>query len=148
MRNRGCMLVREAWRGKRPQEKCLSFFGLRQYAGLSLLERVGSVQVWVTSGSEVSSLTLISSGHLPTLCKSLCEMVGMGSSVFRESGGTGSASVVVPGKKPRSLFCLNMIPRYSFLLLSKNPTTWPCSKAYRNAVRNKGGLETIAMAEI
>lgn len=94
-----------------------------QYAGLSLLERVGSIQVWVTSGSEVSSLMLISSGHLPTLCKSLCEMVEMGSSVFRESGGARSASAVVPGKKPKSLFCLNLIPRYFFLLLSKNPAT-------------------------
>lgn len=90
-----------------------------QYAGLSLLERVGSIQVWVTSGSEVSSLMLISSGHLPTLCKSLCEMVGMGSSVFRESGGARSASAVVPGKKTKLFFLLEPDSQVFFLVSVK-----------------------------
>lgn len=57
------------------------------------------MQVWVTSGNEVSSSMLISSGHLPPMLNH-CDMVRMASSVFRGSGGTGCASAVVPVKTP------------------------------------------------
>lgn len=55
MRNRGCMLIGETWASRRWWEKYLHFFGLMQYASLSPLETVGSIQVWVTSGMRLAS---------------------------------------------------------------------------------------------
>lgn len=54
--------------------------------------------------------------------KSLCDMVGMPSSVFRESGGTGSASTVVSVKKNNINFVLLQPDSQVFCLFAvKNP---------------------------
>lgn len=96
-----------------------------QYASLSPLETVGSIQVWVTSGNEVSELWLISSGHLSTLQSHCVMWQGWPAVVSARLGELGLPQQLYLKNNQNttsSLFCLKLLPRYFASLLSKkNP---------------------------
>lgn len=103
-------------------EKYLHFFGLMQYASLSPLETVGSIQVWVTSGNEVSELWLFSSGHLSTLQSHSVMWQGWPAVVSGRLGELGLPQQLYLKNNQNttsSLFCLKLLPRYFASLLSK-----------------------------
>lgn len=83
------------------EKKNLHFFGLMQYDSLSPLETLGSIQVWIVSGKNVSELRPVSSGNLSTLWSHRVTWWEC-PEVLRE----GWESLSSPTWKRRHLFCL------------------------------------------
>lgn len=88
------------------EKKPLHFFGLMQYDSLSPLETLGSIQVWIVSGKNVSELRPVSSGH----CLRYEVVVWRGGNVQKFCGKAGGASAALHGKdvifSTCQVFCL------------------------------------------